>query len=454
MLWLLLFSSIHIIYRQIIKNIYYGGLVRKIILSIIVFVAFACQVYASGFQINESGSRAMGLGGAFVGLADDPSALYFNPAGVTQLSGLRFSIGATYIKPSSTFTGPSPSTTESKLKDRFFYPANFYASYEAGNDFWVGLAFNDPFGLGTEWEENWVGKYRTTKTEIRTFNFSPTVAYKINDQLSVAAGLTISYADVIIERKIPVVVQNNPLPDAHISLEGNATSFGFNLGVLYKPVQDFSVGLAFHSSVKYDMKGDATVTLGAGTPAAYQAAILSAMPKGSISAPLTVPYVATLGLAYHVNPGWVLVGDFQFNGWSTYDKLEVTFDDLPKGSSNPSVSERDFQNSFIARLGTEYVVNDPLALRFGVLYDKNPVKDERLDPTLPDADRIGLNIGIGYKFTESLSVDFAYFYLMFMERTIDNSQEAIILPNYSATVLNGKYNSNAHLIGLNINYNL
>jgi len=449
-----LFLTIHIIYRQIIKNIYNGGLVRKLLQLFFVLAIIACQLHASGFQINESGSRAMGMGGAFVGLADDPSALYFNPAGVTQLSGLRFSIGATYIKPSSTFTGPSPSTTESKLKDRFFYPANFYASYEAGNDFWVGLAFNDPFGLGTEWDENWVGKYRTTKTEIRTFNFSPTVAYKFNEQLSVAAGVTISYADVIIERKIPVVIQNNPLPDAHISLEGNSTAIGFNLGLFYKATQDFSLGLAFHSSISYKMKGDATTTLGAGTPAAYQSAILAQMPKGKISAPLTVPYVATLGLAYHVNPNLVLVGDFQYNGWSTYDKLEVTFDDLPKGSTNPSVSERDFQNSFIARLGTEYKVSDPLALRFGVLYDKNPVKDERLDPTLPDADRIGLNIGIGYKITECLSVDFAYFYLMFMERKIENSQEAIILPNYSSTVLNGTYNSNAHLIGLNINYNL
>jgi len=428
--------------------------VRKLFYTLIVLSIYSFQLYASGFQINENGTRAMGMGGAFVGLADDPSAVYFNPAGITQLSGLRFSIGATYIKPSSTFTGPSPSKTESKLKDRFFYPANFYATYEAGNDFWLAFGFNDPFGLGTEWEDNWVGKYRTTKTEIRTFNFSPTVAYKINDQLSAAAGITVSYADVIIERKIPVVIQGNALPDAKLSLDGNSTSVGFSLGLLYKATKELSLGLAFHSQIKYKMKGDATTTLGAGTPSQYQAALLAAMPKGKISAPLTTPMVATFGLAYHPCACWTVTGDFQYNGWSSYDKLEVTFDDLPKGSTNPSVSVRDFENSFIARLGGEYKVNDPLSLRAGFLYDKNPVKDERLDPTLPDADRIGLNIGIGYKITECLSVDFAYFYLMFMERTIDNSQEAIILPTYSSTVLNGKYNTYSHLIGLNINYNL
>ena len=434
---------------------------RKRIFTLIIAIGvYAIQLYASGFQINENGARAMGMGGAFVGLADDPSATFFNPAGIVQLPGLHFSLGATYIKPSSTFTGPTPSTTESKLKDRFFYPANFYVTYEAGNDFWLGFAFNDPFGLGTEWEDNWVGKYRTTKTEIRTFNFSPTVAYKISNEISVAAALTVSYADVEIAKKLPVVLRStNPptiLPDANLDLKGTSTSIGATAGIFYKPSKEFSLGLSFHSPIKYKFKGDAATTLGAGTPASLAPTLSKALPYGNISAPLTAPMVLTLGGAYHPCECLVITADFQYNAWSSYDKLEITFDTWkdPTNGSNISTSTRDYKNSFIARVGGEYKVNNDLAVRLGFLYDKNPVKDERLDPTLPDADRIGLNFGIGYKLTQNLSVDFAYFYLMFMERTINNSQEAIILPNYSSTVLNGKYSSNAHLIGLNLSYSL
>lgn len=426
---------------------------KKLFTIFLIIGISAVQTFASGFQINEHGARAMGMGGAFVGLADDPSATYFNPAGITQLSGLRFSLGATYIKPSSTFTGPSPSTTESKLKNDFFYPANFYATYEAGNDFWIGFAYNSPFGLGTEWADDWVGRYYTTKTEIRTFNFSPTIAYKVNDQFSAAASLTVSYADVVIDRKFPA----SPAPDASLDLKGNATSFGFNVGLHFKAMEKFSLGLAFHSQIKYKFKGDATPSVGVGTPDAYKSVILGKLPTGSISAPLTVPYVLTFGLAYHPLEALVITGDFQYNAWSSYDKLEVTFNDLPQGPTNPSVSIRDYKNSFIARLGGEYKVNDPLAIRAGFLYDKNPVPDAKLDPTLPDADRIGLNIGVGYKLTEKLSVDLAYFYLIFMERTIDVSEELLIpiLPE-SATnpPFNGTYKSNANLIGLNFSYSL
>jgi long-chain fatty acid transport protein len=462
---LTLTSTIHIILCK--KNYFKqpGGAVSKKLFTIILILGLsASQIFASGFQINEQGARAMGMGGAFVGLADDPSAVYFNPAGITQLPGLRFSLGATYIQPNSTFTGPSPSTAESKLNNKFFYPANFYATYEAGSDLWIGFAFNSPFGLGTEWADNWVGKYRTTNTEIRTFNFSPTVAYKINNELSVAAGVTVSYADVTIAKMLPLALRLNPadpsqvtiLPDADLELNGNATSIGASAGILYKPMKELSLGLSFHSPIKYDFKGDATTTLGAGTPAPYVPTLSKMVPSGNITAPLTVPMVITLGAAYHISEALLLSGDFQYNAWSSYDQLTITFESWkdPTSGSNISTSTRDYKNSFIARLGGEYIINESLTGRLGVLYDKNPVQDARLDPTLPDADRIGLNIGVGYKLTEKLSVDLAYFYLIFKERTINNSQEAIVLPNYSSSMLNGTYSSSAHLIGLNLSYSL
>lgn len=426
--------------------------------TIFFFSLITCQLFGSGFQINEHGARPMGLAGAFTGLANDPSAVYFNSAGLVQLKGTQFSIGGTFISPSSTFTGPSPSTTESKLKARYFTPINAYFTHELGGDFWIGLGVNNPFGLGTEWEEDWVGRYRTTRTEIRTFNFSPVVAYKINEQWSASVGLTVSYSDVIIERKLQVLVPTgnpaNPVlafPDANLKLEGDGTSFGYNAAVFFKPSDAFSIGASFHSAIDLDYEGDAVTTAHSSTPSP----VVSILPKGSIKAPLTTPFVATIGAAYHVSECWLFAADFQYNGWSSYDKLEVTFGEWadPSTGSKVSTSERDFENSFIGRLGTEYNMNDAFALRGGVLYDKNPVKDERMDPTLPDADRFGLNLGFSYKIMNNLSVDLAYLYLMFTDREITNSQEFIPIRPVPQQ-LNGTYKSSAHLIGLNLTYGL
>lgn len=420
---------------------------RNRIISIFsLFILTAAQVFASGFQINEHGARSMGLAGAFTGLANDPTAVYFNPAGITQLSGLNFSIGATYISPFSKFTGPVPSTTESKLKDQFFTPANFYATYSLGN-LAFGFGFNSPYGLGTKWDDNWVGKYKTTETEIRTFNFSPVVAYKFSEALSASVGFTVSYADVLIARKAPVMhPQLGVYPDASIELKGDDLSFGYSAGLLYKVNRALSFGLAFHSQIKYEFKGTATTTFDPSTPAPFLAN--PAYPKGDISAPLTTPMNLTVGGAYRLSDATLVSADFQYNGWSSYDKLAVTF-----ANGMISSSIRDYKNSFIARAGAEHTFNNTLALRGGVLFDKNPVKDERLDPTLPDADRLGLNLGFSYKITKSLSVDVAYMYLYFLERTINNSQELIsVLP--ASPAINGTYNSSANLLGLNFSYGL
>lgn len=431
---------------------------RRIFTTAFAVFTLATAVFASGFQINEHGARALAMGNAFTGVANDASAVYFNPAGITQLYGTHFSIGATYISPKSTFTGPYPSTQQSSLKDKYFTPATFYATQSLGKNFYFGFGFNSPFGLGTEWEGNWALRYNTTQTEIRTFNFNPVVAYKVNDALSVAVGFTVSYADVLIARKLqlalmpPAVPQPMVFPDAHLELKGDDIGYGFNAAIMYKPVQDLSLGLSFRSQIKYDFEGTATTTYDPSVPAALSARF----PKGSIAAPLTTPMVIAFGAAYNVTSNWTAAADFQYNGWSSYDKLEITFNDLPKvAGSNPSVSTRDFENGYIARFGTEYKLNNMFSVRGGVFYDKNPVKDARLDPTLPDADRLGISAGIGYQITPSLSVDLAYLYLSFSEREINTSEELIkTQPTPAQRFINGKYESSANLIGLSLNYSL
>jgi long-chain fatty acid transport protein len=413
---------------------------KKLQLLGIAMILSASQIFASGFQINEHGARAMAMGGAFTALASDPSAIYFNPAGLTQLKGTQFMGGATLIQPSSSFRGPAPAITEYELKEQLFTPFNFYITHQFSDNITAGIGVNNPYGLGTKWDEDWVGRFLAIETEIRSFFFTPAVAYKINDQLSVSIGGVISYADVLISRKIQSPQLALFDSEARIDLEGDATAFGFTAGVQYKPNEMFSFGLSYRSQVEHEFTGTADVT----TAQQLQASV----PQGDVTAPLTTPRNITFGAAAHVMENLTIAADFQYVGWSSYDKLEITFED----TGDKSVNQRDYDNSFIARLGGEYKLSNDFDLRGGVFYDKNPVKDEKLDPTLPDADRIGLNIGFGYDLTDNLTVDVAYLFLRFNERTVTNSDETYAPAGFAP--FNGTYNSTANLFGLNFSYKL
>jgi len=233
-------------------------------------------------------------------------------------------------------------------------------------------------------------------------------------------------------------------------MEGDGTAFGFTAGILYKPTKELSLGLSYRSESKFDFEGDATTkptTLDFVHPLAGKQSI--PLPNGPIKAPLTTPQNITLGVAYVASDVLTLSADFQYIGWSSYDKLEVTFEkyDLAPtvpGNQNVQSADRNYKNTFILRGGAEYTVSDVFTLRGGLLYDKNPVEDAYVEPTLPDADRIGFNIGFGYKFTENLSVDVSYLLLTFAEREISNSKFGF----------NGTYQNMAHLFGLNFSYNL
>ncbi len=409
---------------------------KKIILALLILIS-ASYIYGSGFQLNEHGARAMAMAGAFTGLANDPSAIYFNPAGITQLDGLNFSAGVTLIAPKSTFRGPSPAITEYKMKDQLFTPINFYATYQISDKLFAGVSVNNQYGLSTEWDNSWVGRELAIRTDLKTFYFTPVVAYKVSNNFSVSVGLIFATGKVELSR----YTDFSPLTgEAKITLNGTGNAWGYTAGVLYKPSEKFSLGLSLRSQTKFNFDGTAT----SNGPAALQ----SMLPSGGISSTITTPLNITFGIAVKPVHKLVVAADFQYVGWSSYDKLSVNF----KNANLPNlVLVRDYQNTFIIRLGGEYHLFTNLKVRGGLLYDKNPVKDELLDPTLPDANRLGINIGFGYNLSNNVSVDLAYFFLRFSERTITNSQ---ISYTKGFAPFNGTYNSYANLFGLNISYKL
>ncbi len=409
-------------------------MIKKLLLSLGVAAFVSVQTFASGFQINEHGARAMAMGGAFAGLANDPSAIFFNPAGIAQLNGTHLMAGVTLIAPKASFRGPSPAVTQYDMTKQIFNPINFYVTQQISDKFYFGLSVNNPYGLGSKWDENWVGRYLAYDTSIETFFFTPVMAYKVSDNLMVSAGITYATGKVSIKK----FASMSPFAgDLLISMEGNGTAFGFTGGVLWKPTDNLSVGLSYRSESKFEFSGTAE----ADVPTALKGAV----PTGDITANLTTPQNITFGVAYKMNDKLTFTADYQFVGWSCYDSLKVDFKDYDDVSA-----PRLYNNSFIARVGTEYKMNEDVAFRGGLYYDKNPVSDEYVEPSLPDADRIGFNVGFGYAITKNIHVDVAYMFIRFAERKITDSE---VEYTSGDSKFNGVYNMSAHLFGVNFSYN-
>ena len=411
-------------------------MVKKLFTLIALISLLSGEAFASGFQINEHSARAMAMGGAFAGLANDPSAMFFNPAGITQLTGTRFLAGVTVISPSASFRGPSPAITEYKLQHQTFTPINFYFTQQISSKLFFGASVNNQYGLGTKWDKDWVGKYVAYNTNLETFFFTAALAYKLSESFSVSAGVVYATGKVTIERYIPLTPFKG---DAFVSLNGDGNAFGFTAGLLFKPSKAFSLGISYRSEEKFDFTGTAKTT--------GPSQLAAQLPNGDISSSITTPQNITFGVAFTPNKKVAVTADFQYVGWSSYDKLAVDF----KNPAYPDLSApRNYQNSFIARAGAEYQLFDNLKLRGGLYYDKNPVKDEYVDPTLPDADRIGFNVGFGFNLTKSVSLDVAYMFIRFNERKITNS---LIEYTQGNSKFNGVYNAFAHLFGVNFSYN-
>lgn len=419
---------------------------KKILSTILLVIFLLVDLIASGFQINEHGSKAMAMGGAFAGLANDPSAIYFNPAGITQIIGTSLLGGATIILPSSSFRGPSPEITEHKLTKQIFNPIHLYATHQINDNLFLGAGIGNNYGLGTKWEDDWVGKYMAVETEIRTFFFNIVASYEIIPQMSIGFGYNLVYGDVIIGRSINLSPFNS---DAYLDLEGDGMGSGFTAGIFVEATKALSLGLSYRSQVTVEFDGDAT-------PSKYPSQFEGSLPTGPITAPLTTPENITFGIALKPLKNFALTADYQYVGWDSYDKLEVTFKEFNKSESGElfkNSSERNYSNGFIARLGAEYKYDKKIDIYAGFLYDSNPVADKYLDPTLPDADRIGLSTGCGYKLNNNLTIQASYLFLRFAEREITNSVESYSGIENSLTPFNGVYNSVAHLTSFSLSYN-
>jgi len=385
---------------------------------------------AGGFFIPEQGTKGMGMGNAYTALADDASAIWFNPAGIAFQDGTVVTVGADVIMPKHEFT-PAASTVTYQTRSKTFFVPHAYGSYN--NSDWpvvLGVGINAPFGLSTDWSGSGAPFTATgtpalfpatvTFSEIQMMNINPNVAFKINDQLSLAVG--VMYYNV---RKVNL---NNQI----LLLNGNGDGWGGNAALLYKG-EKFNAGISYRSRVKANIDGTGT---GVGPLAGAGSTVATTS--------LTFPDMVNVGVSFKPADSLTLSLNVDWTNWKTFDKIVVNFTPSTLtgalGSTTSTIPE-NWKATTTFRAGVEWAYNDAMRARFGYVYDPTPIDDKYFSPRLPGNDRQLFTVGYGYDFNESTTLDLAYAYVLLNNRT----QTASAAPFY-----NGRYKANTHLIAADI----
>ena len=402
---------------------------------------------AGGFRIPESGAKAMGLGNAFVGQADDPSAVQFNPAGLTQLEGYRIMYGATSITTANDYkNGEAESSAEKgNYLVPFFYYTNHLEDLGDGN-WWFGLSMTSPFGLGTEWDVS-TFEYIATQTKLKMLKLNPVMAYKVSDRFSLGFG--IDYYEVLegsFQNAMAMTVGDlgGGWFKFDQKLKGDGTGFGFNVGGLYEVSEKVQLGFAYRTGVEVDLEGHLTLT-GVTTPVPVEV-------KADGKATLNIPATAAVGVHYGISDAWKVNLDLDWTEWSAYDELPI------KTDLGDSVVEKDYEDTITYRIGVDYMLNENWSLRGGFLMEEMPVPEETYDPRLPDGDRTGYSVGFGYE-KDRLTVDFAYMLVLLDKTSISNDIDqnpsyniAPTLVGDPAQTVDGDYEGDITLIGFSVGF--
>lgn len=434
---------------------------------------------ASGFALIEHG--AQGMGNAFAGggaVAEDASAAWFNPAGITRL-GTQMQASGHVIAPTFEFTDAGsvqalgagtipllPGAPGINDGGKTALVPSMYYVRKLDERFSFGIAINAPFGLATEYDRNWKGRYQAVESEIIDLNLNPSLAYKISDALSIGGGLSINYIDAkltnavdfaaVCARLVGGACPNGAAPgqgafDGFAKNTADDISFGFNLGLFYEPTADTRLSLAYRSRINHKLDGQARfsapTTLGGfgALGPALGGGLAATFANTGITTSVSLPETFSISAYQKVHPKLGLMLDFTHTNWSTVPELRILFD-RPGAAGGPSVETLNWTDTWRYALGANYYHNDRLTVRTGVAYDETPVPNAASRTArLPDNDRLWLSVGASYRVSDRLSADIGYAHLFIDDTPIRRTGS-------TGSVLIGDYESEADIISVQVTY--
>lgn len=348
---------------------------------------------AAGFALKEQSAKAQGnsFAGATAG-AEDVTYMFFNPAGLTRHDESQAAVVLSYIAPSSEYVTKdgSPETGDGGVSA--VLPAA-YLMWSMSPELKLALGINAPFGLKTEYPLGWDGDLYAVESELKTVNLNPSLAYKVNETLSVGVGLQIQHSEALLSQDANGA---NILGE----MEGDGWGYGVTFGLLMEPSDTTRFGLGYRSQIKTTLEGDIAVN---GTTV------------DTVEADLTTPDQVTAGFYHDVSDTFAVMGEVAWTNWSTFDEYRI----ISSSGSYDSTVPQDWENVWFLAVGATWRPNENMAIRGGIGYDQSPVPDDRRTPRIPDEDRTWVSLGLSYSISPSFSIDAGYTHIFVKDPIVD-----------------------------------
>lgn len=445
--------------RSIPRNLQTSALA----VAVIGALAFASNAHAAGFQLKENSVRSMGS--AFAGTAaktGDSSVVTNNPAVMTQFEGNTFQIDLTAIDLSYEFKGTAT--------DAFGRPMTGGNGGDAGgltpvpamsyirkldNGVALGAMISAPFGLKTEYEDGWVGRYFAHTSDVRIVDLALSGAVDLSDHFSVGIGVIVSRADVTLSRSVDfgTLLYSNPatrpLPfaqpqaaDGFIEIAGDDTGYGWLVGAHFRPTDKVAIGVSYRSEIDYDIRGTADWTVPGNVAAVFGASPLTAQlfQDGPGGAKLTTPSVLQVGATWQATDRLALMATWSRTGWESLREVRIQFERPDPDAVEPF----EWSNSTFASIGAEYKLNERWTLRGGVAEDETPTSIAHRTPRLPDDDRRWYSIGATWQFSDALDLNFGLTHIKPKDPKVNFSS--------GGSSIVGPFDGSANLYGVSAQY--
>ena len=410
---------------------------RKVILaSAIALASHVSFVQAAGYGINEQSAGYLATG--FAGRASNAinaSIASTNPAGISFLDGRQVSAGADVILEGGKFDGEvtGPILNQSGSTDGFqktsFVPFGYFVM--PVDDQWsFGFAGYAPYGIELDYDDNWAGKWFGDITSVQVMALQATASYKVREDLAIGFGLIGAHVKGKLTSR-PLGMQG--------TIEGDDNTLAWNIGALWNVNEQTALGLAYHSTYKFNLKGDFTISAGGVD-----------LPSKDARLRIVMPEKVMLSATHKFDDQWTFMADVTWTRWTRFQEFDVT---NPAGGPSHNYVPMNWRDTWALSLGTSYQLNNQWQLRAGYMFDESPVTNATRTVRSPDANRNWFTFGANWTLSDNMNVDLAYAFVKLQDGTINEKkykEEGVVDPTYG--VISGSYSSGSHILGAQLNY--
>jgi long-chain fatty acid transport protein len=452
-----------------------------------VLVAFSAgPALGAGFALQENSGSA--LGNAFAGgaaAAEDASTLWSNPAGMARLASPQVAAAVHFVMPSFKFhdngsvaAAFQPLGGTGGDAGELAVVPNLYAVMPINQQLAVGVGVNAPFGLVTEYDDSWLGRFQAVKSDIKTMNVNPSLSWRVNNAFTVGVGVNWQRVDAELTSKLnysgllaqaagtgvlrgqipaallPTILAATPAGlESNVKIEGDDSAWGWNIGFLWDVTPATRIGGHYRSSIKYDVSANADFshpalpTLPPALAPVFGSLannVNAAVFNGGVTAKIELPDVANVSIFHRLNDRWDLMADAQFTRWSTFKELRFNRTNGDLLSNTPE----NFDDAWRVSVGATYHWNDAWSFRGGLAYDETPVNTTDRTPRLPDESRVWFAVGAQYRFNRNLALDAGFVYIPIDKPDINQTDGNIAAKG----LVKGDYDANVTVFSMQLTY--